>query len=121
MICNAFEVIVIPFPFADSADVKMRPAVVISRPEFNESGLTTTLMITSAMHTPVPGDVRLDHVAAGLPKPSIARMKVFTVDNRFIRARVGQVSREDQRSIVRELRKYLAVTSDASDPDQTFR
>lgn len=110
MICNPFELVVIPFPFAESAAVKLRPAVVISRPAFNEFGLTTTLMVTSALHSPWPGDIRLDHASAGLPRPSIARLKVFTIDNRLIRAKVGQLTAEDQRKLLRELHRYLAIS-----------
>jgi mRNA-degrading endonuclease toxin of MazEF toxin-antitoxin module len=113
VICSPFDVIVIPFPFADSAQVKMRPALVISRQAFNTFGLTTTLMVTSALHTPWPGDVRLDYHAAGLPKPSIMRLKLFTIDNRFIKTRIGQLTTEDQQNVIRQLKEHLAVTTEA--------
>lgn len=110
MICSPFDVVLIPFPFSDSAQAKMRPAIVISRSAFNQFGITTTAMVTSAVHTPWPGDVRLDHRGAGLPKPSIARLKLFTIDNRFIRIKLGRLTSEDQRSVTSELQTHLAVT-----------
>lgn len=107
---NAFDqwrVVVVPFPFADGPKVKNRPAVVLSSRAFNESGNTVMAMITSARHSLWPGDVALDHEAAGLPKPCVVRPKVFTIDNRLIRAALGALAPNDIDRVAHELRMYF--------------
>ncbi len=111
MTCSPFDVVLIPFPFADAPEIKVRPALVISRESFNEFGLTTTAMITSARHSHCPGDVAIDHLAAGLPKPCIVRLKLFTIDNRLIRLKLGSLTEFDRISVRRELHAHLAVAT----------
>jgi len=64
-------------------------------------------MITSAQRSRWPGDVSLDHESAGLQKPCFVRLKIFTIDNRLIRAEIGTVSDKDVHRIVREFRLFL--------------
>lgn len=109
MICKPFDVIAVPFPFSDSSHVKLRPSIVLSRREFNAFGVTTIVMITSAMHSPWPGDVPLHYEAAGLKTASVARLKLTSIDNRLIRAQVGRLAAEDQVSVVKSLRKFLQL------------
>ena len=50
-------------------------------------------MITSASHTPWPLDVPIvDLASAGLPAPSIIRFKLFTLDHRLVRGKLGQLA-----------------------------
>jgi hypothetical protein len=37
---------------------------------------------------------------AGLSKPSIIRMKIFTLDNRFIEEKIGHLARSDKRQFL---------------------
>ena len=70
MICEAFDVVVVPFPFTDRAASKRRPALVLSdRAVFNARiGHAVLAMITSAAHSDWPLDVRVtDLKAAELP------------------------------------------------------
>ncbi len=47
-------------------------------------------MITSASHRPWPGDTSpTDLKSAGLTTPSLVRVKIFTLDNRFIARWIG--------------------------------
>ena len=48
MICDAFEVVAVPFPFTDSAHSVRRPALVLSQRSFNVQGHTLMAMITDA-------------------------------------------------------------------------
>ncbi len=102
MICNAFDVVVVPFPFTDSAQSKKRPAVVLSsKTNFNgQIGHSVLAMITSAKNTRWPLDVTIsDLKTAGLPAPSIIRMKLFTLDHRFIAETIGRISKKDQNKL----------------------
>lgn len=91
MTCEAWSVVVVPFPFSESAEVKFRPAVVLSTRPFNRSGLSIMAMITSARHSKLQGDVPVPAGTAGLPKDSLIRMKLFTLDNRLIKTRLGEL------------------------------
>jgi len=54
-------------------------------------------MISSAEHAPRPPDVAVDDLeAAGLPAPSIIRCKLFTLDHRLIRGRLGRLNDKDR-------------------------
>ena len=52
MVCDAWQVVVVPFPFTDRATTKRRPAVALSRKRFSSHGHTVLAMITSAVHAP---------------------------------------------------------------------
>jgi mRNA interferase MazF len=80
------SVVVVPFPFADSAKHKKRPALVLSTEQFQRENAHVTLaMITSAKHSDWYDDHRIiDLVSAGLGAPSLVRQKLFTVDVRLI-------------------------------------
>jgi len=103
---NPFDVVVVPFPFTDSATQKRRPALILSQTvAFNApSGHSVMAMITSADNTPWPLDVRLANLAsAGLPVPSVVRMKLFTLDLRLILAGIGTLDQADQGAVRQSL------------------
>ena len=60
MICDPWDVVVVPFPFTERAAAKRRPALIISKKSFNRNGHSIMAMITSAWHQDWPGDVRLN-------------------------------------------------------------
>jgi mRNA interferase MazF len=108
MICNRYDVVSVPFPFVDRPDTKKRPAVVLSSHAFNQSGHTILSMVTTKSQPPWPGDTRiLDYADAGLRLPCLVRFKFFTLDNRLLRRKIGQLSRRDSQLLERHLRAYL--------------
>ncbi|MBI5426959.1 MAG: type II toxin-antitoxin system PemK/MazF family toxin [Nitrospinae bacterium] len=111
MIYNAFDVLRVPFPFTDRQAVKNRPALVLSNAKgFNRpAGHSVMAMITSASHAPWPLDCPIDDLsAAGLPSPSIARFKPFTLDHRLIRGKLGKLSDSDRETVRRHLAELLS-------------
>jgi len=98
---------VVPFPFSDSPDVKFRPAVVLSTRGFNRSGLSIMAMVTSARHSKMPGDIPVRAGTAGLSKDCIIRMKLFALDNRLIRDKMGALPEEFGGQLGRTLRSIL--------------
>jgi mRNA interferase MazF len=67
-------------------------------------------MITSAMHEPWPGDTRIEALAAaGLSRPCLVRLKLFTLDNRFLERRAGRLAESDQRRVTIACATHLAV------------
>jgi mRNA interferase MazF len=107
LICEPWSVVVVPFPFTDSPIVKRRPAVVLSSRNFNRGGLTIMAMVTSARHSKMRGDIRLTAGTAGLPKESIVRMKLFSLDNRLIRKQIGALPVELGERLGDQLRSIL--------------
>jgi mRNA interferase MazF len=107
MTCDAFEVVVVPFPFTDSDQSVKRPAAVVSRRSFNSEGHTVMAMITDARNQPWPQDIRIDHESAGLKLPSVVRMKFFTLDNRLVIRTIGRLSLADQKKLMGSLRGVL--------------
>lgn len=110
---NRFDVVVIPFPFTDSAQRKRRPALVLSQNEcFNRKIEHAVLaMITSRKNDPWPLDCLItDKRQSGLTAPSVVRMKLFTLDSRFILRKIGHLSETDQNNVnhaVSQLFGYL--------------
>lgn len=108
MISDRWDVVVVPFPFTDRPDVKRRPALTISRRDFNAAGHSILAMITTKTDPAWPGDTHLiDHAGAGLPAPSLVRLKLFTLDNRLIVKIAGKLSPGDRKRVAAQLDKYL--------------
>ena len=109
MTYDAFDVVIVPFPFTDREVSRRRPAVVLtpSEPYGAQTGHCVIAMITAATGSSWPHDrVIADPEAAGLRRSCVMRMKLFTVDQRLILARAGRLGDEDRaaaRSAIRDL------------------
>jgi len=109
--CNPYDVVVVPFPFTDRRASKRRPALALSTPEFStETGHTVLAMITSADNPRWPRDVPIDSARAGLRAASKVRMKLFTLDNRVILRKAGDLYKDDRRAVAQALRHLLGAT-----------
>jgi mRNA interferase MazF len=101
-------VVIVPFPFSTQLGQKRRPALVLSESAFNRHGYSVLAMITTAGHHPWPGDVNLTGLkAAGLNTPCLVRLKLFTLDNRLIVKKIGQLAAADRQQISQQLQIYL--------------
>lgn len=108
MICEAWSVVVVPFPFVDRKHAKRRPALVLSHEEFNRVGHSILTMVTTKAHHPWPGDVSIGDVgSAGLQVACIVRLKIFTLDNRLIERQLGQLSEHDRSAVGAAVSRYL--------------
>ena len=111
---SRFDVVVVPFPFTDKAVVKRRPALVISNASaFNRrAGHSVMAMITSADNEKWPLDATLTNLAAaGLPSPSVVRMKLFTLDHRFVIRKSGRLATRDATQVEASLAASLLPRS----------
>jgi mRNA interferase MazF len=105
-----WSVVVVPFPFTDRNQHKRRPALVLSdRGEFGgQAGHSVMAMITTASHSRWPLDVALaDRETAGLPAPSLVRMKLFTLDDRLVLRALGTLSEKDRAAVKTALDRLL--------------
>lgn len=98
-----------PFPFTDRNAAKRRPALILSDAAAIDAGHSVMAMITSRGNAPWPLDVEIrDLESAGLAAPSKVRMKLFTLDNRFVLRRAGKLAARDAKAVAAGLRKLLA-------------
>jgi mRNA interferase MazF len=105
-----YDVVRVPFPFTDRQAEKNRPALVISDAvAFNRPARHSVMaMITSAGHSPWPLDAPIsDLKAAGLPAPSLVRFKLFTLDHRLVRGKLGRLAEKDQVKMQKAIRRLL--------------
>lgn len=111
-IYKRFDVIVIPFPFTDLSPTKKRPALVISdSKKFNDAvNHVVCAMITDARHDSWPLDTEIqDLTLTGLSKPSMIRLKIFTLDESLILKRAGKLGLADRQSFRKNLRLLLGI------------
>lgn len=110
MTYEAFDVVVVPFPFTDRTTAKRRPALVLSDAKaFNKPvGQSVLAMITTARNSDWPLDVAINDLdAAGLPSASVVRMKLFTLDEKLVIRKAGALAQNDRRHVVSTLRRLL--------------
>ena len=112
MAYEQWQVVVVPFPFADGPARRRRPALVVSRPDAlgNVIGHSVLAMITSAGHRRWPLDVPVSDLGeAGLPAPSVVRMKLFTLDDRLVERSVGALGQSDVRAVEAALARLFGA------------
>lgn len=105
MICNIGDIVIIPFPFTDSESYKPRPAVVLSNNFWNKSHMHSLLaMITTACNTDWESDIKISNLEmSGLTTDSVIRFKLFTLDNRLIKSKIGELNDSDKAKVKEKL------------------
>lgn len=110
--CEAGDIVLVPFPFADLQTTKQRPALVLqvvraqALPE-----LLLIAMITSRTDSPeIAGDSAIRAwKGAGLLKASKVRLaKLVTVEHTLVRKKLGVLRASDRRAAAGRLRALLA-------------
>ena len=67
-------------------------------------------MITSAGYTVWPLDIPIsDLTSAGLPVPSLVRMKLFTLDDILVVRRIGILSSTDKNEVQNKLKQLFVL------------
>jgi mRNA interferase MazF len=106
-----FDIVVVPFPYADKLAEKRRPAVVISAPVVSTRyKLVWLAMVTSAVNPRWDCDVDIsDLKPTGLPAPSRIRpVKIATADTARIVRVIGHLSAADAKALKAKLAALLA-------------
>lgn len=112
MTYKIFDVVVVPFPFTDQNTDKRRPALVLSdASKFNDETQNCVMaMITSAKNPDWPLDSKIGSIKkAGLPSPSMVRMKLFTLDSRLIVRKIGGLAAKDQKKVKENLKTLMSL------------
>jgi mRNA interferase MazF len=104
-----FDIVVVPFPYADRLAEKRRPALVISGSRLAPYGLVWVAMITSAENEHWPSDVTVsDLERAGLSAPSVVRpAKIACLELARIERRAGRLDKVSARAVAQRLRGFL--------------
>jgi mRNA interferase MazF len=105
---DAFDVVVVPFPYADRLAEKRRPALVISNRRLAPLGLIWVAMITSADNAPWSCDVTIANLGrAGLPAPSVVRTaKIACIEPARIERRAGRLERATAKAVAQKLKGF---------------
>jgi mRNA interferase MazF len=106
---DPFDVVVVPFPYADRLAEKRRPALVISNRRLAVHGLIWVAMITSADNEAWSSDVAItDLKRTGLPAPSVVRpAKIACIEPGRIVRLAGRLDKAAARAVGQKLRGFL--------------
>jgi mRNA interferase MazF len=99
----------VPFPFTDLSSTKRRPALIVSPDIYNAGKDVVIAYVTSQLNSkPLFGDYKLQKWnEAGLPKPSLVRMKFATLDKSIIVKRLGTLETVDSEEIEKILLSFF--------------
>ena len=105
-----WDIILVPFPFTDLSAAKKRPALIISPNDYNEGLDVVIAFVTSNMKQKYrTGDFEISEwKKASLPKPSIIRMKIATIDKKIIVRRLGTLSEKDILNFKKEIINFFS-------------
>lgn len=105
-----WEIVLVPFPFTDLSASKKRPALIISPDDYNNELDIIIAFITSKIDVkPRLGDYHIkEWKKANLPKPSMIRMKLATIDKKIIVKKLGELSNTDIEIFIKELIRFFS-------------
>ena len=110
MTFEAFDVVVVPFPFTDRQAARRRPALIVSSTYFNETHDESILAMITSARSGWPSDTALrDWREAGLDVPCKVRFKLFTLNGHLILRKIGALSRRDAGEVRDRIPLVLAV------------
>ena len=110
MICEPFDVVVVPFPFTDREAERRRPALVVSSSAFNAAHDQSILAMITSAGEDWPSDVAIRE--AGLGVPCKVRLKLFTLDDALVLRKTGALSDRDAEAVRSSLARFLAMNTD---------
>jgi len=105
-----WDIVLVPFPFTDLSTAKNRPALIVSPDSYNRSGPDAIIaFITSQLDVSSrPGDHRIRFwKEAGLPKPSLLRMKLATIDQAIIVRKPGRLFSEERAALRETFKRFF--------------
>lgn len=107
---QAYDVIIVPFPYADRFAEKRRPALVISNAALAKFGILWVAMITSAANDPWKCDVPIaDLDRAGLPAQSVIRTaKIACIEPGRVVRRAGAIGPSEASIVAERIGDFLA-------------
>lgn len=114
MVYRRGDVVLVPVPFTDLRQRKVRPAVVLSGPIYHatEPDLILGAITTNLNAAASPVDYLLvDWRIANLKLPSAFKPVIFSIEPSLILYRIGQLSKRDLDEIGRRMVHALELTT----------
>lgn len=111
MTFKPFDVVTMPFPYADRAIASVRPAVILTNYDGfgQQSGVALVAMITTGKRSSWPFDVPVTNLAdAGLSHACVVRCKLNSIDYTLMEKKIGRLSNADQQAVGTAVRNLLA-------------
>jgi len=110
MTCKRWDIVLVSFPFTDFRNEKKRPALVISPDLYNKGKDVIIAFITSNIKIDFKeSDVVIrEWNKSGLPKPSIIRMKLATIDKSIIIKIIGKLQKNDINKFINDFFDFIA-------------
>ena len=107
---NPGDVILVPFPFAERAGGRKRPALVVSPHHHNEetSQILIAQITSRVSSAPRPGDSPIqDWKTANLPRPALVRARFATIDSSLVLRKLGALTETDLQTAQTNLRSVF--------------
>ena len=109
--CRFGDLVLVPFPFTDQTGIKKRPAIVVSSDAYQRQRPDVVLMaVTSQLLRPAGavGEVLItEWQKAGLPKASLIRPVLTTIEKRLILRKLGELQEPDRTALRQALTAIL--------------
>lgn len=103
MTCNAYDLVLIPFPYADLSSSKKCPVLVLTAPDRHGDFIALAVTTVPQLEPAIPL-TSVDIVFGTLPKPSWRRVdKVFTLSNQNIVKHIGKIKTECVENVLKSL------------------
>jgi mRNA interferase MazF len=106
-----FDIVLIPFPFADLSAAKQRPCLVLAsiKPRGLHEHLVVAMMTSHVSGLRFPHDVVLaEWQKSGLPKPTLVRLaKVVTLDTTLVKRKFGRLFKADQQLVMTKVKELF--------------
>jgi len=112
---NRGDIVLVPFPHADSDNSELHPAVVIVEVPYGGSSDIILSMISSNIPKCTSEDVLIDNADPEFPvtrlkySSCVKTAKIATISNKRIRHRLGRLGPRKNQEFVQKLKKRLAL------------
>ena len=101
------EIILIPFPFTNLTDTKIRPCLVLIEAEFD---VTVSFIATQTGWNDKAALAAKPSVANGLKKESLIRLnKLATIDKELVIGKIGSLSKDELTAVDQKLKEVLQL------------
>lgn len=111
MTYDRWDIVLLPFPFTNLQTTKKRPALILSPKKYNSGPDVLVMFVTSNLKAkPKVGDYKLSEwKEAGLPKPSVTRMKFATIQKSLIIKKIARLTEKDQLTLGENMRAFFGI------------
>ena len=109
------DIVLVPFPHADSEQSALHPAVVITEIPYGSSSDIILSMISSVISKCTSGDVLMNDNDPEFPASKlkysscVKTAKIATISNKRIKHHLGQLGPQKKSEFIQKLKKRLAL------------